>query len=63
MTPERYKELQRFGDKLTKEEIAEGWHYCLEWDDMLCHPEWEEARVCKCEVKEFIPNTGNITEK
>ena len=61
MTRDRYNELQRFGDKLTEEEIKEGWHYCLEWDEMLCHPEWKEAEVCKCEVKDFIPNTGHVT--
>ena len=61
MNKQRYRDLQNFRDKLTKEEIAEGWHYCLEWDEMLVHPEWEEARVCKCECKNFIPNTGNVT--
>jgi len=61
MTNTRYKQLQNDTSILTKQEIAEGWHYCLDWDDMLCHPEWDEAKVCNCEVKEFIKNTGYVT--
>ena len=53
MTNDRYKELQNGTAELTQEEIDIGWHFCLEWDGMLCHPTWEEARVCGCEVKEF----------
>lgn len=51
MTPERYKELQITDAKLTQQEINEGWHFCLEWDDMLCHPDMPEAKICGCEVK------------
>ena len=37
MTPSRFRELQ-FDDskKLTAEEIAEGWHFCYEMDELLC---------------------------
>ncbi len=38
MTDERYKELQ-FGpdpQKLTPEEVDEGWHWCIEMDELLC---------------------------
>jgi len=51
MTDERYKECQKGMLQLTQEEIDKGWHYCLEWDDMLCHPSWPEADACDCEVK------------
>ena len=60
MLKQRYNDIQIGKDILTDEEIEEGWHFCLEWDDMLVHPEWEEARVCPCEVKNFICNTGNV---
>ena len=51
MTPERYKEIETTSASLTKEEIAEGWHFCLEWDGMLCHPDMPEAKICGCKEK------------
>jgi hypothetical protein len=38
MTPERYKELQHGPDpqRLTQEEMVEGWHWCPEMDGLLC---------------------------
>ena len=47
----RYDELQ-WGTgpaQLTDDEIAMGWHWCLEWDDMLIHPAMEEYANCTCE--------------
>jgi len=51
----RIKELECSQAKLTDEEIAEGWHYCLECDGMLCHPDMKEAEVCGCEVIDYLP--------
>lgn len=42
MTPERYHELEKCEGVLTKEEIAEGWHFCPEWDYRLIGPESPE---------------------
>ena len=62
---ERYRHLERTGDALTSEEFREGWHYCLEWDGMLIHPDWPESDCCPCERicedgewkgKTFTPN-------
>lgn len=53
MIKDRYRELQAGQSELTQEEIDIGWHFCLEWDDMLCHPSWPEANVCGCEVKKW----------
>ena len=61
MDIERYKEIQNMQSGLTKKEIKEGWHFCLEWDDMLVHPEWEEAKICGCEVRCCVGD-GKIRE-
>ena len=58
MTKQRYYGIQVGKDSLSDKEIKEGWQFCLEWDDMLCHPSWPEADVCGCEVKDFIPLQG-----
>jgi hypothetical protein len=50
MTEDRYHELM-YGDtpqKLTKEELAEGWHFCTEWDYLLVGPKMEELHACSC---------------
>jgi hypothetical protein len=49
MNRERYMELDRAGDGLTKEEWEVGWHWCNEWDGMLIGPGTEEALVCSCD--------------
>ena len=36
--------------KLTKEEIEAGWHYCHEWDGLLVGPGMEEMECCTCHV-------------
>ena len=51
--------LERMGDtrrtllevgrlKLTKEEIAAGWHYCPEWGYVLIGPGDAEMDMCRC---------------
>lgn len=49
MTPERYKELETTDHPLTKEEVAEGWHFCPDWDEMLIHQSWPEKECCLCD--------------
>lgn len=48
MTPDRYRMLDREGGRLTKEEMAAGWHYCPEWDYMLTNYNDEEGETCTC---------------
>ena len=49
MKPERYELLEKEGLPLTEEEIEAGWLYCnCEWDGMLIHKDWKEAKVCSC---------------
>lgn len=49
MTPERHRELEgNLQLRLTPEEVAEGWHFCVEWDGMLIHKDWPEAECCTC---------------
>lgn len=49
MTDERWTELMSDQSlKLTEEEIAEGWHFCWDWDGLLIHKDSMEAKVCHC---------------
>lgn len=50
MTSERYWELSNSDTlELTKEERAEGWHWCIDWDGMLVGPGMIEESGCCCE--------------
>ena len=48
MKPKRYKELTNPPfPKITKEEVAEGWCFCWEWDGLLINKNKDlEATVC-----------------
>jgi len=48
MKPERYKELELGNLALTEQEMADGWHWCYDWDYMLVGPEMPEMKVCTC---------------
>lgn len=53
MTNERYNELQNdpTGDiGLTSEEVDEGWHFCWEYDGLLCKV--GEQPGCECDKDE-----------
>lgn len=48
MTDLRYAELMLDDSAtLTPDELAEGWHWCPEWDDLLVWPGMEEANYCE----------------
>jgi hypothetical protein len=59
MSEERWNYLmQPFdGDEnvmLTADEIANGWHWCDEWDGLLIHADDREFEHCKCDfMKKF----------
>jgi len=47
MNRERYLSLSKYESlELTEEEVKDGWHFCWEWDGLLIHPTWEEAKCC-----------------
>lgn len=49
MNTERWVELMRnFDLQLTPEEIAQGWHFCYDWDDLLIGPGMIELESCTC---------------
>lgn len=49
MTRERYEKLMKDdSEKLTTEEIKEGWHFCHEFDGLLVGPEMGELNSCRC---------------
>lgn len=45
----RWLRLMNSDTPLTKEEIAEGWHFCYEFDGLLIGPESGEMECCTCE--------------
>jgi len=57
---DRFWHLQKTGERLTPEEMAEGWHYCWEWDGLLVcpdFPEWgHDGNTCSCGFS--IPHWG-----
>jgi len=59
MSEERWNYLmQPFdGDEsvmLTAQELADGWHWCDEWDGLLIHADDREFEHCKCDfMKKF----------
>jgi hypothetical protein len=53
MTQERWLELMKpvgvnEDMMLTAEELADGWHWCDEWDSLLIHVDDREFEHCKC---------------
>jgi hypothetical protein len=53
MTQERWNELMKpfEGNEdmmLTAEELADGWHWCEEWDGLLINIDDREFEHCKC---------------
>ena len=58
MTPERMRFVERNIDaELTPEEIAEGWHFCYDWDGLLVnrYDKEGEGSCCTC----FAPDKEN----
>lgn len=49
MTYGRYLELAHdINLCLTKEEIADGWHFCYDFDGLLIHKKSPEFNYCTC---------------
>lgn len=49
MTSSRWQELMTFGiEELTEAEIADGWHWCHDFDGLLVGPYMEELNYCHC---------------
>lgn len=47
MTGDRYRFLMNNdGESLTSQELADGWHFCFEWDGLLVGPGMEERAAC-----------------
>lgn len=55
MTPSRWIHLNRTGKALRPDEIAAGWHYCLDWDGLLIHPGDPEHEYCICQPEPDPP--------
>jgi hypothetical protein len=49
MLPRRWDEIMNDESiPLTEEEIADGWHFCWEWDQLLVGPGMVELKCCHC---------------
>ncbi len=49
MTQERYREVNKDQEaELTAQELADGWHFCPEWDDLLVNTNDEEGEGVAC---------------
>ena len=51
MTDDRWRELMNDPNgRISPEELAEGWHWCPDWDDLLVGPGTAmELTCCMCE--------------
>ena len=54
MDAERYGYLSYGNGELTPAEIAEGWHFCVEWDGLLVGPGMLEINCCLCLEKDLL---------
>ena len=53
MTQARWLEAMKDDSAiLTEEELAEGWHWCAEFDGLLVGPGMGELKFCKCLPKD-----------
>jgi hypothetical protein len=51
MSDDRYQELMETDGTLSAEEIADGWHWCEEFDGMLVGPGMWGVAECECNAK------------
>ena len=51
MDNKRWCELERDGNaRLTQEELAQGWHFCPDWDFMVVGPGMDAIESCTCQL-------------
>ena len=43
-----YLLMKNDGEKLTPEEVSQGWHFCCDWDGLLIGPGMSELEYCDC---------------
>ena len=48
MTVNRWAAINHGAEPLTPEDIANGWHFCPDWDYMLISKAMPETDVCTC---------------
>lgn len=50
----RWTSLMRDEGELSPEELADGWHFCPDWDGLLVGPSMGELRCCVCECAKHV---------
>jgi hypothetical protein len=66
MSLQRWDELMNSNGPcvhLTEGEMADGWHWCPEWDDLLIHPMDGEYQFCQCEDKQKYKRDSKYYEE
>lgn len=48
--------LEMNNKQLSEEQIAQGWHNCPDWDDLLIGPGMVEMQYCICKVNKQLHN-------
>lgn len=55
MTLDRWCEVNSsWTEKLTDQELKEGWHFCVEFDGLLVGPGMGELNHCRCECANHL---------
>ena len=52
MNFQRYYDIERnIGVELTQEELAQGWHFCPDWDGLLVKKGEPGGEPCGCQIE------------
>ncbi len=61
MNRERWNLLMRNdGEKISVDEISQGWHFCADWDGLLIGPGMGEMESCECGNEYHIKNLEKL---
>lgn len=61
MTTERWMAITN-GNPMTDDELRDGWHFCVDWDDLLIGPGMGELRCCQCACAAHVERPGYMEE-
>lgn len=59
MNNKRYSDISHGKEKLSIQEIADGWHFCYDWDYDLIGPGMTEIECCTCDLTLIISAAKN----
>jgi len=59
MNNKRYSDISHRKEKLSIQEIADGWHFCFDSDYQLVGPGMEDNEYCTCDLTVIISTSEN----